>query len=122
MQSRQVFKEKNMPRKVKPSKRYLALRKKISDAKLLAAKQSVTRPEQALISRFTQKTNSIVQRFTVVAQLVVDTETFLAQVPIFVKTVPEVPEIVTLDGSVFVLTNTSPLTYVRRISTEATRI
>jgi hypothetical protein len=46
MQSRQVFKEKNMPRKVKPSKRYLALRKKISDAKLLAAKQSVTRPEQ----------------------------------------------------------------------------
>ena len=37
-------------------------------------------------------------------------------------TIPEVPEVVTLEGKFFVLTTTLPMTYTQRLYAEAKRI
>ncbi len=66
--------------------------------------------------------------FNIVAQMVEDGDglfspkTFLARVPVAMTTIPEVPEVVTLEGKFFVLTTTLPMTYTQRLYAEAKRI
>jgi hypothetical protein len=48
--------------------------------------------------------------------------TFLAKVKVVMTTVPELPDVVTLEGKVFVLVESAPLTYIQRTASEATRV
>jgi hypothetical protein len=68
------------------------------------------------------------QMFSIVARMVETpkfghiSQTFLARVKVVMTSVPEIPEVVTLESKVFVLVNTAPLTYTQGTSSEATRV
>lgn len=114
-----------MTAKRKPSKRILNLQERIAKAKILAARRITRQPEQTMEQRFYPiKATVPAQHFTVTAKLEnwSGTETFFARVPVLIAAIPEVPDLVTLEGKVWVLANTAPLTYIRRTSSEAIRI
>ena len=46
-------------------------------------------------------------------------DSFLAKVPLFITSIPEIPQTVTIGVAVYVLTNTAPLQYTRATSTKA---
>jgi hypothetical protein len=113
-----------MPAKLKkPSKRILNLQERIAKAKILAARRITRQPEQTLEQRFfPAKTTVPAEHFTVTAKMTGGLGEFLARVPVVVNPIPEIPDVVTLEGKVWLLTNTAPLTYIHRASSEATRV
>lgn len=62
------------------------------------------------------------QQFSVTARMVDGPASFLARVNVLISTIPEVPDVVTIENMVFTLVNTAPMTYVRRNAGEATRV
>jgi hypothetical protein len=65
---------------------------------------------------------SITARMVEAAEGLYCPRTFLARVPVMLTTIPEVPEVVMLEGKFFTLTTTVPMTYTQRQYAEATRI
>ena len=92
-----------------------------------AAKRTVA-PFPVPRDRFgTNQTPCPPQTFGVIARMIDTPEgycpsTFLAKVKVVMTTVPELPDVVTLEGKVFVLVESAPLTYIQRTASEATRV
>ena len=106
-----------------------ALRDGLVRTKVDLAKRSVAPAPRVLRVMPALNVKSLVTTgFNIVARMVEDGDglfspkTFLARVPVAMTTIPEVPEVVTLEGKFFVLTTTLPMTYTQRLYSEAKRI
>ena len=100
-----------------------ALRDGLVRTKVDLAKRSVA-PALRVMPALNVK-SLVTTGFNIVARMVEDGDpptTFLARVPVAMTTIPEVPEVVTLEGKFFVLTTTLPMTYTQRLYAEAKRI
>ena len=103
-----------------------ALRDGLVRTKVDLAKRSVA-PALRVMPALNVK-SLVTTGFNIVARMVEDGDglfspkTFLARVPVAMTTIPEVPEVVTLEGKFFVLTTTLPMTYTQRLYSEAKRI
>ena len=101
----------------------------ILDARAVTAAKKTVSPFAIPLTDLTLLTGKRfpAQTFGVIARMIETPEeycpsTFLAKVQVVMTTVPELPDVVTLEGKVFVLVESAPLTYIQRTASEATRV